>query len=127
MPKTYYLDDNFINVALRNTAFVSPAVIYVALFTVAPGVGGGGTEVVGGGYGRQTVTFDAPVNGQSANTAEVLFPIATAAWGTVTSFALMDASSGGNMLYFGNLSTPRSVLISDQIRFPTGALVVQET
>lgn len=127
MPKTYYLDDNFINAALRNTAFTPPTTIYVALFTVAPGVGGGGTEVSGGSYARQTVTFSAPSNGQSSNDAEVLFPVATAGWGTVTSFALMDASSGGNMLYFGNLSTPRDVLTSDQIRFPASQLVVQET
>jgi hypothetical protein len=127
MPKTYYLDDNFINVALRNTPFTPPATVYVSLYTVAPTAAGGGTEVSGGGYGRQTVTFVAPVSGQTSNTADVLFPVASATWGTITSFALMDASSGGNMLYFGNLSTPRTVLASDQVRFPSGQLVVQET
>jgi len=127
MPKTYYLDNNFINAALRNTAFTPPTTIYVALFTVAPSVSGGGTEVTGGSYARQTATFSAPASGQTSNDAEVLFPVATAGWGTVTSFALMDASSGGNMLYFGNLSTPRDVLTSDQIRFPATQLVVQET
>jgi len=127
MPKTYYLDDNFINVALRNTPFTPAATIYVSLYTVAPGVGGGGTEVAGGGYGRQTVTFVAPANGQTSNVAEVLFPVATAPWGTIVAFALMDTSSGGNMLYFGNLSTPRLVLASDQVRFAVSQLIVQET
>jgi hypothetical protein len=127
MPKAIYLDDNFINVALRNTPFTPPATIYVALYTVAPGVGGGGTEVSGGGYGRQTVTFVAPINGQSSNVADILFPIAIAPWGTVVAFALLDASSGGNMLYFGNLSTPRNVLASDQVRFAVGQMLVSET
>jgi hypothetical protein len=126
MPKTYYLDNNFLNVALRNTPFTPPATIYVALFTVAPGVGGGGTEVAGGGYGRQLVTFTVPVNGQVSNTADILFPVASATWGTIVAFALLDTSSGGNMLYFGNLSTPRLVLASDQVRFPIGQLVCQE-
>jgi hypothetical protein len=125
--KTYYLDNNFLNVALRNVPFTPPATIYVALYTVAPGVGGGGTEVIGGSYGRQTATFTVPVNGQLSNTGDILFPVASATWGTVVSFALLDASSGGNMLYFGNLSTPRLVLTSDQIRFPSSQLVVQET
>jgi len=126
MPKTYYLDDNFLNAALRGIPFTPPASVYVALYTVAPGVGGGGTEVAGGSYARQTVTLTAPVNGQCSNTADVLFPVASLSWGTIVSFALLDASSGGNMLYFGNLSTPRLVLVSDQVRFPNGQLIVQE-
>lgn len=126
MPKTYYLSNNVLNVALRGIPFTPPAVIYVSLYTVAPGVGGGGTEVAGGSYARQTVTLTAPVSGLCSNTADVLFPVASLSWGTIVSFALMDASSGGNMLYFGNLSTPRLVLASDQVRFPSGQLICQE-
>lgn len=127
MPKTYYLDDNMVNAALRNIPFTPPATVYIALYTVAPGVGGGGTEVSGGAYARQTATFSAPVNGSSSNTAAVIFPVATATWGTVVSFAILDASSGGNMLYFGSMSTPRLVLASDQVNFPIGMLIAQET
>lgn len=127
MPKSTYLNDNFINVALRNTAYVSPTTVYVALYTVSPGVGGGGTEVTGGAYARQVATFVAPVNGQTSNNADINFPVASADWGTLTSFALLDASSGGNLMYFGNLSTSRLVLTNDQVRFPTGQLLVQES
>lgn len=126
MPKTYYLDNNFINVALRNTAFTPPTPIYVALFTTAPTAAGGGVEVTGGSYARQTVVFAAPTNGQTSNNADVLFPVATANWGIVKAFALMDAASGGNMLYFGNLSAERTVLTSDQVKFAAGQLGVQE-
>lgn len=126
MPKSTYLDNSFINAALRNTAFTPPATVYVALYTVAPGVGGGGTEVSGGSYARQTVVFTAPVGGVSSNTADINFPIASADWGTIVAFALLDASSGGNFLYFGNLSASRQVLTSDQVRFPTGQLICTE-
>lgn len=127
MPKTYYLDNNFVNLALRNTAFTPPATVYVALYTVAPTASGGGTEVSGGNYGRQLVTFSAPVNGQTSNTADIVFPVATGSWGTITSFALLDNSSGGNMLYFGTLSSSRLVQASDQVKFPIGQLAVLET
>lgn len=127
MPKTYYLANNVLNVALRGIAFSPTSTVYVALYTVTPGVSGGGTEVSGGSYARQTVTLSSPVNGQVSSTSDVLFPVASAPWGTIVSFALLDASSGGNMLYFGNLSTPRSVLASDQVRFPSGQLITSES
>lgn len=126
MPKSYYLDNSFLNAALRQTAYTSPVSVHVALFTVAPTVLGGGTEVVGGAYARQTVTFSAPVNGQSSNTVDVLFPVATVAWGTIVAFGVYDASSGGNLLYFNALSTPRSIEINDQVRFPSGQLLASE-
>jgi hypothetical protein len=127
MPKTYYLDNLYLNASLRGVPFTPPTSVYVALYTVAPGVGSGGTEVAGGGYGRQVATFSSPANGQVTNTSDILFPIANASWGTVVAFGFLDASNGGNLLYFGNLSTPRAVLVSDQLRFPTGQLVCQET
>lgn len=127
MPKSTYLDNNFLNLALRNTPLTPPATVYLALYTVAPGVGGGGTEVAGGAYARQTATFTAAASGQSSNTVDINFPVASADWGTIVAFALLDASSGGNLLYFGNLSASRQVLASDQVRFPSGQLLVQET
>lgn len=126
MPKSTYLDNTFLNIILRQTVFTPPANVYVALYTVSPGVGGGGTEVSAGGYGRQIVVFSAPVNGQSTNTADINFPVATADWGTIVAFALLDAAAGGNLLYFGNLSTSRLVLTNDQVRFPTGQLICSE-
>ena len=127
MPKTYYLDNIFINAALRNTPFVPPPVVYLALYTVAPTASGGGTEVSASGYGRQTVTFAAPVNGTTSNSADVNFPIALADWDTIVAFGVFNVSSGGNLMYFGNLSSPRLVLTNDQVRFLAGQLVVQET
>ncbi len=122
MPKSYYLDNTFLAIAL-----IQGPVIYVAIFTTSPGPSGGGVEVSGGGYGRQTVTFGTPSNGQTVSTEAVIFPIATGSWGTITSFGLYDASSGGNLLYYGNLSTPRTILASDQIQFPAGQLICTET
>lgn len=127
MPKSYYLDNTFLNIVLLQGTYTPPANIYVALFTVSPSPTGGGTEVAGGGYGRQTVTFAAPVNGQTSNTTAVVFPIATAPWGTIVSFGLFDASGGGNLLYYGNLGTSRAIGTNDQLQFPIGQLITTET
>ena len=127
MPKTYYLDNAFINAALRATPFSSPLTVYAALFTTAPTAGGGGVEVAGGGYARQTVLFSLPSNGVSSNTADVVFPVALAAWGTLVAFGVYDQSVGGNLLYFNVLSVPRTVTLNDQVRFPVGQLIASES
>lgn len=126
MSKSDYLETSILNHVLRGVAFSAPAGVYVALFTSAPGEAGGGTEVAGNGYVRQSITFGAPASGQVSNSADILFPTATADWGTITSFAIFDAPTAGNMLYYANLNSPRDVLTNDQLRFPASQIIVQE-
>jgi hypothetical protein len=126
MSKTDYLEANLINHVLRGIAFATPPAIYVALFTTAPTESGGGVEVSGGSYARQATTFVAPSGGTTSNAIPIVYPTATAGWGTVTSFALMDAVVAGNMLYFANLNAPRTVLTGDILSFPIGQLQVVE-
>lgn len=127
MPKTNYLDTILLNHVLRAIPYTPPTGVYVALYTVSPTATTTGTEVTGGGYTRQGTTFIAPVSGIVSNAADVTFPIATLPWGTVVAFALLDAPTGGNMLYFGTFSTPRQVNVNDQPRFPQGSLVCSES
>jgi len=126
MSKTDYLETQVLNHVLRNTPYSGPTVVYAALFTSAPDDTGGGTEVSGGSYARQAVTFTAPAPDSVSNTADVTFPVATVDWGTIVAFAIFDAASAGNMLYYASLTASRTVLTSDQFRFPLGQLQVLE-
>lgn len=127
MPKSTFLDDSFMNHVLRGVAYPTPAAVYLALYTTSPTPAGGGVEVSGGSYSRQATTWSVPASGVSNNTADVVFAVASADWGVVTSFGLMDALVGGNLLYFANLNAPRNVQTNDQVSFPTGQLVVTES
>ena len=127
--KSYVLDNEIINVYLRNqVATVAPvATAYVALYTVAPTAAGGGTEVAGFLYARTAVTMGAPVNGVSSNSAPCTFVAATGGdWGLVAAMAIFDDLVAGNMLYFGNLGTSKQVSDGDQVSFGVGALQVTE-
>lgn len=113
-----------------NTAFTPPATIYVALFTAAPDDTGGGTEVAGGSYARAAVTnndtnFPVPTVGISANANAITFAQATASWGTITHFAIFDASTSGNMLIWGALTTPKTVATNDTVSFSAGQMTVE--
>ena len=119
-----YLENAILNATLRGVAYTSPATVYVALFTSDPTDAATGTEVSGGAYARQAITFGAPSAGTCSNSADVLFPIATAAWGTVTHIGIFDAASGGNLLYSAALTTSKTIAADDQLKLATGAVTV---
>lgn len=113
-----YLENALINEVLRNTGYTPVATVYLALFTTATTDAGGGTEVTGGSYARQAITFGAPSNGTSTNTGAVSFTSMPAA--TVTHAAIMDASTAGNMLFHGALSASKTVGAGDTLTFAIG-------
>lgn len=106
-----YLENALINHIFRNTDFTRPANIYAAAYTAAPSDAGGGTEVAGGSYARVAIAtgassgWDAASGGATANTAVATFPTATANWGEILAMGLLDASSAGNLMFWGWLAT----------------------
>jgi hypothetical protein len=119
-----YLENALINVTLRNTAFTAVSAPYVALFTSDPTDAGSGTEVSGGSYARAAVTFGAPSNGVTTNSADVTFTTATGSWGTVGWIGIYDASTSGNLLYHTPLDVSKTVTSGDIFKISTGNLSV---
>ena len=119
-----YLENALVNAVLRNQAFTSPATVYLALYTSDPTDAKTGTEVSGGGYVRQAITFNAPTNGATPSAADVLFPIASASWGTVTHIGILDASTVGNLLFYGALTNSKTIAANDQLKVAAGDITV---
>ena len=119
-----YLEDKVLDHVFGGTAYTAPTTLYVALYTVAPTDTGGGTEVSGGAYARQTAAFT--VSGTNpttaSNSAAIEYPTATANYGTVVAVGVFDASSGGYLLAYANLDTSKVVSTGDVFRFNTGDL-----
>jgi hypothetical protein len=123
---TNFAEDLVLDWLLTTATATRPTAWYVALYTVAPGESGGGTEVSGTSYVRTAVTFSvtgtAPTT--AANSAAVEFPTAGGSWGTVVAAGIFDASTSGNLLAFADLTTSKAVSTGDVLRFNTGALTV---
>lgn len=124
-----YLENKIAALLFGATAYSIPATYYFALFTSAPDDTGGGTEVSGGSYARAAVTnnvtnFPAPTGGVSANGTAISFAQATASWGTVTHFGIFDALTGGNLIVWGALTTPKTVATNDTVSFSAGQLTI---
>jgi hypothetical protein len=119
-----YLENALINATLRATTFTSPSVVYVGLYTADPTDAGSGTEVSGGSYARQSVTFGAPSNGVSTNSAAVEFPQCTLTWGTVSHIGILDASTSGNLYYHTALDSSKTIETGDVFKIAIGNLSV---
>lgn len=88
---------------------------HLALFTSSPNVGGGGTEVTGGTYERQPITYSAISNASMSNTTALTFAGLPTA--NITHYAVFSAKTGGTMKGFGALDAPVNIVAGDQIQF----------
>jgi hypothetical protein len=121
-----YLCNKLIDFIFRGQAFTFPATMYCALLTATPSNAGGGTEVGGGvGYARVAIagslanwagtqsagstTASTGTGGQTSNNAAITFAAPSGSWGTVGWAAYLDASSGGNLLFWAPLAATKSI------------------
>lgn len=141
--KSDYLENKVIDWFLRGQAFTPPATVYVGLLTAAPSDSAAGTEVAGGSYARVavasslanwagtqgagTAVASSGSSGTTSNNNAITFPAPTANWGVATHFAVYDAPSAGNLLFYAALSTPKTINSGDAApSFAAGQLTYQE-
>lgn len=131
MSKSDYLENEWLDHVLGNSAWSAPGTVYISLFTVTPTDAGGGTEVTGGSYARVTVTnnltnWPAASGGAKANGTAISFPQCTVNWGTVVAFGIHDAATVGNLLYWGAISPTKAINVGDTASFAVGDLDITE-
>lgn len=119
-----YLENALINGTLRGTSYTAPTTTYLALYTSDPTDADTGTEVTGGSYARQAITFGAPSNGVTTNSAAIEFPQCTADWGIITYVGIRDDVTSGNLLYHTALDTSKTIASGDIFKITSGNLSV---
>ena len=134
-----FLENKFLDFFFRGQALgvtgataaagTGPTALFFALLTATPSDAGGGTEVTGGSYTRISVTSSlvnwagtqaaastvasSGTNGTTSNNATIAFPAPTANWGSIVAFGIYDALTVGNLLFWGLLTTPKTVNSGD--------------
>ena len=130
-----YLENKVLDHVLRVTSYTQPSGLYLALFTNTSGSAAANleagtltdeTSTSGTAYARQAVTFAAASGGSSATNATVTFPTATANWGTITHVAIMDGDTkgAGNVLFYGAVTTSKTIETGDTFQVSSGNLTV---
>jgi len=119
-----HAENLILNFLMTSGTATRPTAWYVALYTAAPSDAGGGTEVSGNGYSRQTVAWDTATGtgGTTDNTGAVSFTATGGNFGTIVAIGIHDASSGGNLLWHGALSANKTVNDGDTLEFAAGAI-----
>jgi len=119
-----YLENALINGTLRAISYAAPTTVYLALYLTDPTDADVGTEVSGGSYARQSITFGAPNNGVTSNSLAIEFPQATASWGTIQYIGIRDNLTGGNLLYHTALDASKEIGTNDIFKITPGNLTV---
>jgi hypothetical protein len=136
--KSDYMENKVLDI-IGGVTFTSPATVYVALFTTIPTDASTGTtpapgvEVTGGSYARQSVTnnatnFPAASAGSKSNGVAITWATPPSGnWGVVVGFAICDAATNGNILYWGAISPNKTINNGDPApSFGIGALTITE-
>lgn len=118
-----FLETKLLDHVFGDTAYTAPGTLYLGLHTSNPAEDDSGTEVSTSGtaYARQTVAFTTSGD-TTSNTAAVEYPTATASYGTVSHVGVYDASTAGNLLSYGALTTSKAIATGDVLRIPAGDL-----
>jgi len=129
--KSDYLENALLDHALGGGDYTRAGTVWVALYTAAPTDAGGGTEATGGSYARVAVVnnatnWPAASGGAKSNGTAVTFPQASASWGTVVAFAILDAATSGNFLYWGDLTANKTIDTGDTCSFAIGDIDITE-
>lgn len=82
-------------------------------------------EVMAASYKRITISFLPPIEGQTSNTADVFFPIATELWGDIVEVGIFDAKSEGNLLFKAPVEFVKTVDVSSQYKIPKNYLIIR--
>jgi len=112
------------------TAYTLPTALYVGLFTaVSDQEAASVTEVSGGSYARVDTIgggskWGTASGGSIATSADIVFPTATADWGTVTHIGLNTASSSGTWKWIGALTASKIVNDGDVFKILAGELTL---
>jgi hypothetical protein len=128
-----YLENKVLDHVLTATGYTAPTTRYLALFTNTSGSAAANLEAgtltdevstSGSAYAREAVTFAAASGGTSASNATVTFDAATSNWGTITHIAVMDAATSGNVLFYGAVTTSKTIETGDTFQVSSGNLSI---
>jgi hypothetical protein len=132
-----YLENKLLDHTLRygTAPYTGASTLYLALFNntstntaanLEAGTLTDETSTSGTAYARTAITFGAASSGTSTSSNTVTFSAATSSWGTITHVAVMDGATAGagNVLFYGAVTTSKTIDTGDTFQVSSGSLTI---
>lgn len=112
-----------LDASLGTASFTAPTTpMKLALETTTGTNAAAGTEVTGGSYARQTITFGAASAGSATNSNSITFTAMPAA--TVTGVEVYDSAGSPRRCWVGALTASKTVGAGDTLSFATSSVTI---
>ena len=129
MNTTYFLNTIMGNVFGTDKENALPTKYYIGLSSTKPNVSGEDVkepETAGTGYERVELnSLTKPEEGAIHNNAAISFNESLQDWGVMTHYVVYDEPTGGHLLFYGELTSKRTVEINTILTIKTGELIIE--
>lgn len=115
-------ENKMLDALVGTASYSANTPIKLALVTAGGSDTAAGTEVSGGSYARQTITFNAASSGSIDSAAAVSFTNMPTC--TVTGIELWDSAGTPVRLAYGNLTSSKSLTSGDTLEFAAGSITL---
>jgi len=116
------IENQLLDALVGTAAYTVTGPIKLALVTANGNDASAGTEVTGGSYARQTITFGAAASGSISNSASISFTGMPAV--TVVGIEIYDSAGSPKRLAYGALTASRTVTAGDTVQFASSAITL---
>ena len=116
------IENELLDALVGATPFSVTTPIKLALVTVNGNDASAGTEVTGGSYARQTITFGAAASGSITNSGTISFTGMPSC--TVVGIELYDSAGSPKRLAYGALTVSRAVTAGDTVQFSASSVTL---
>lgn len=116
------VENQLLDALVGTAAFSVTTPIKLALVTANGSDSAAGTEVSGGSYSRQSISFGAASGGSITNSAKVTF--ANMPTATVVGIELWDSAGTPKRLAYGSLTASKSLVSGDTLEFAASSVTL---
>ena len=114
------IENQLLDALVGTTAYTMTGPVKLALVTANGNDSSAGTEVSGGSYVRQTITFTSASGGEIENAASISFTGMPAV--TVVGIEFYDSAGTPKRLAYGALTASRTITAGDTVQFSAGSI-----
>lgn len=115
-------ENKMLDALVGTASYSANTPIKLALVTAAGSDSAAGTEVSGGSYARQTITFNSAASGSIDNASAVSFTNMPTC--TVVGIELWDSAGTPVRLAYGSLTSNKSLTSGDTLEFAAGSITL---